>query len=49
MKDPVTNWTVSADLPTPPDPRTTTLYSLMVPKTAAAAAAAAGSSPLWAR
>lgn len=48
MKDPVTNWTVSADLPTPPDPRTTTLYSLMVPKTAAAAAAA-GSSPLWAR
>lgn len=32
MKDPVTNWTVNADLPTPPEPRTTTLYSLMVPK-----------------
>lgn len=29
MKEPVTNWTVSADLPTPPDPKTTTLYSLM--------------------
>ena len=29
MKHPVTNWTVRADLPTPPDPKTTTLNSLI--------------------
>merc|ERR1711971_1226739 len=28
-KMPCTNWTVSADLPTPPEPRTTILYSRM--------------------
>ena len=30
MKWPDTNWTVSADLPTPPDPSTTTLNSFIV-------------------
>ena len=30
MKCPETNWTVSADLPTPPEPRTTTLNSLII-------------------
>ncbi|KAL2301384.1 hypothetical protein Nmel_011955, partial [Mimus melanotis] len=31
MKEPVTNCTVRADLPTPPEPSTTTLYSRMAP------------------
>ena len=29
MKCPDTNWTVSADFPTPPEPSTTTLNSLI--------------------
>ena len=29
MKCPETNWTVRADLPTPPEPNTTTLNSLI--------------------
>ena len=32
MKWPDTNWTVSADLPTPPDPSTTTLNSFIAAK-----------------
>lgn len=32
MKHPDTNWTVRADLPTPPDPSTTTLNSRIVDK-----------------
>ena len=32
MKWPETNWTVSADLPTPPDPSTTTLNSFIAMK-----------------
>jgi hypothetical protein len=30
MKCPDTNWTVRADLPTPPEPKTTTLNSRIV-------------------